>query len=218
MFTELIDTLRCPASHDDSWLVATSTRTEARHIIDGRLGCPVCRESYPITDAVAVFGRAPNLPPVAPFDDAQAFRIAAQLHLIEAPAPILLTGVWSGAVAALLRITPTVRMFVGDARVTIVLDDRVSLLTLPATRFPLASASLRGVALDADHDTDALRRDAARIVRANGRIVVPAECVLDPLCWRPLVRDAELQVAERLPLASAPVQLKRAPSNPLFTS
>ncbi len=216
MFTELIDMLRCTNPHDDSWLVATSTRSEARHIIEGRLGCPVCRASYAIGNAVALFAQAPELPPIARLDEEQAFRIAAQLHLIEAPAPILLTGAWSAAVEALLRITPTVRMFVGNSRVPIALDDRVSLLTLPAQRFPLASAVLRGVALDREHATDALLSDAARILRAGGRLVAPADRMLDALSWKPLVRDAELQVAERLPSASAPIQLKRAPSNPLF--
>jgi len=216
VFTELIDILRCSTPHDDSWLVATSTRSEARHIIEGRLGCPVCRASYAIGNAVALFAEPPALPSIARLDDEEAFRIAAQLYLIEAPAPILLTGTWSAAVEALLRITPTVRMFVGDTRVPIALDDRVSLLTLPGQRFPLASASLRGVALDADHATDALLTDAARIVRAGGRLVAPADRTLDALCWKPLVRDAELQVAERLPSASAPIQLRRAPSNPLF--
>lgn len=218
MFTELIDTLRCPNAHEDSWLVATSTRTEARHIVEGRLGCPVCRGSYPIVDGVARFCAPVSLPLVETFDDETAFRIAAQLHLVEAPSPILLTGRWSAAVEALLRITPTVRMFIGDSQCPIALDDRVSLFTMPGTRVPLATASVRGLALDVDHATAALLADAARVVRANGRIVVPAACGLDPLCWKPLVRDAEVQVAERLPMASAPVQLKRAPANPLFTA
>jgi uncharacterized protein YbaR (Trm112 family) len=218
VFTELIDTLRCPAAHEDSWLVASSTRTEARHIIEGRLGCPVCRGSYPIVNGVAQFGAPVQAPQIEAFDDETAFRIAAQLHLIEAPSPILLTGRWSAAVEALLRITSTVRMFVGDSQLSISLDDRVSLVTLPPTRVPLATASLRGLALDADHATEALLSDAARVVRANGRLVAPVECGLDPLCWTPLVRDADVQVAERLPMPSAPVQIRRAPSNPLFTA
>lgn len=216
MFTELIDTLRCPNAHEESWLVATSTLSDARHIIEGRLGCPVCRGSYPIVNAVAQFGPASEARVVEAFDDDTAFRIAAQLHLIEAPSPILLAGDWSAAVAALLRITPTVKMFVGDSRLSIVRDDRVSLLTLHTARFPLAAASLRGVALDADHATEPLLADVARIVRTAGRLVAPADQVLDTTHWKPLVRDDALQVAERLPAASAPIQLRRAPSKPLF--
>lgn len=216
MFTELIDTLRCPEPHEDSWLVATSTRTESRHVIEGRLGCPVCRASFVIADGNAQFGPPPALPAIAPFDDDTAFRIAAQLHLIEAPSPILLVGEWSAAVAALLRITPTVKMFVGNTQLPIAVDDRVSTLTLPSGRFPLAVASLRGVALDRQHATAPLLADAARVVRTAGRLVVPSDLVLDPDAWTPLVRDSALQVAERRATASAPVQLRRAPAQPLF--
>jgi uncharacterized protein YbaR (Trm112 family) len=216
VFTELIDTLRCPNAHEDSWLVATSTRSEARHIIEGTLGCPICRASYPIANAVAQFAAVRSSAPLEAFDDDTAFRIAAQLHLIEAPSPILLTGAWAAAVPALRRITPTVKMFVGNAPALPVIDDHVSALTMPATRFPLAATSLRGVALDADHATGALLADVSRIVRVTGRLVAPAECALDLSCWKPLVRDAVLQVAERLPAASAPVQLRRAPVQPLF--
>ncbi len=218
MLTEQIDMLRCIAPHTDSWLVASSTRSEARHIVDGRLGCPVCRAEYPILDAVAQFGPTRNPAPLALLDDEQAFRIAAQLHLIEAPAPVLLTGAWSSAVVALLRITPTVKLFVGNTRVPIPRDDRVSVLTLPAARFPLAAGTLRGVALDAEHAASPLLADVARIIRAGGRLVAPATVALDASCWKPLVRDAEVQVAERLPSASAPIQIKRAPSQPLFDS
>lgn len=218
MLTEQIDMLRCVAVHEDSWLVASSTRTDGRHIVDGRLGCPVCRAEYAIVDAVAQFGPSVDISPLPVLDDEQAFRIAAQLHLIEAPAPVLLTGHWSSAVAALLRITPTVKLLVGNTRVPVARDDRVSVLTLPAAKFPLATGTVRGVALDAAHATEALLSDAPRIVRAGGRLVAPAAVLLDASCWKALVRDAEVQVAERLPTASAIVQLKRAPSQPLFDS
>ena len=42
MFIELVDALRCPVAHAESWLVAAAIRMEARHIVDGTLGCPVC--------------------------------------------------------------------------------------------------------------------------------------------------------------------------------
>ncbi|MDZ7630837.1 MAG: hypothetical protein U5K74_05630 [Gemmatimonadaceae bacterium] len=92
MFTELIDTLRCPNDHDDSWLVATSTRSDQRHIVEGRLGCPVCRQTFLIVDGVAQFRAPVAIPPIDALDEDAAFRIAAQLHLVEAPSPILLTG------------------------------------------------------------------------------------------------------------------------------
>ena len=55
MFIELVDALRCPQPHAESWLVVASTRTQARHILEGTLGCPVCRAEYPIVDGVVDF-------------------------------------------------------------------------------------------------------------------------------------------------------------------
>ena len=217
MFTELIDQLRCPNAHEDSWLVATSTRTGSRHILDGKLGCPVCKATFDIVDGEALFTVAPVLRSTITLDDDAAMRLAAQLHLVEAPQPVMLTGQWSRAVAPLRRIVPTVTIFVGDATSVIALDAQVSLLRLPASRIPLATGTLRGLALDRAHANDACVTDAARIVRTNGRLLIPAGTALDDALWRTLAADAEVTVAERLPTASAPVPLRRAPATPLFT-
>jgi uncharacterized protein YbaR (Trm112 family) len=215
--TDLIDTLRCPAAHEDSWLVASSTRSQGRHIMEGRLGCPVCQASVAIVDGVAQFGAPASDGRTPELDHDSAFRLAAQLHLIDAPSPILLAGVWTAAVPALRRITPGVRIFAGDPVLTLAADDQVSVLTLPDGRLPLAAASLRGLALDAVHAREAALTDAARVMRTGGRLVTPVGMALDPDCWAPLVSDAVVQVAERRPAASAPVQLRRAPAQPLFT-
>lgn len=217
MVTDLIDTLRCPADHEDSWLVASSSRSQGRHIMDGRLGCPVCQAGVAIVDGVAQFGAPLHVGSGVPLDHESAFRLAAQLHLIDAPSPILLAGDWTAAVPALRRITPGVRIFAGDPVLSLTADDLVSVLTLPGTRFPLAAASLRGIALDTAHALPRLLADTARVVRTGGRLVTPVGLTLDPESWSPLVSDAVVQVAERRPAASAPVQLRRAPAQPLFT-
>lgn len=203
-------------SHEDSWLVATSTRTGNRHIVDGKLGCPVCRATFEITDGEVMFTTTPVLRSAIVLDDDAAFRLAAQMHLVEAPQPILLTGLWSRAVAPLRRIVSTVTMFVGDATTVATQDERVSTLRLPLTGIPLATGSLRGVALDRAHSSDAFVHAAARVLRVGGRLVVPASVMLDADIWRTLATDADIIVAERLAVASAPVQLRRAPAAPLF--
>jgi hypothetical protein len=109
-------------------------------------------------------------------------------------------------------------MFVADATSLVTLDERVSTLRMPATAIPLASGALRAVALDAGHATAELLDECARVLRTSGRLVAPASIALDAQCWRTLASDAEVLVAERLPSASAPVTLKRAPTAPLFTA
>lgn len=203
-------------SHEDSWLVATSTRTGNRHILDGKLGCPVCRATFDITDGEVMFTTTPVLRSAIVLDDDAAFRLAAQLHLVEAPQPILLTGLWSRAVAPLRRIVSTVTMFVGDATTVVTQDERVSTLRLPPTGIPLATGALRAVALDRTHSSDAFLHAAARVLRTGGRLVVPSSVSLDDQVWRTLATDADVTVAERLPVASAPIAIRRAPAAPLF--
>lgn len=216
MFTELIDTLCCPNPHEQGWLVATSTRTVGRHIMSGRLGCPVCRASFEIVDGEVMFTDGMVLQSTRTLDHDAAFRLAAQLHLVEAPQPILLTGSWSRAVAPLRALVPSVTIFVGNGTSTITQDDRVSTVRLPASVIPLAAGALRAVALDVSHATAALLTESARVLRPGGRLAAPASVALDAGCWNVLASDADTVVAERLPTASAPVTLKRAPAAPLF--
>jgi uncharacterized protein YbaR (Trm112 family) len=216
VFTELIDMLRCPQPHEDSWLVATSTRTGSRHILDGKLGCPVCKTTFDITDGEVLFTHAPVLRSAITLDDDAAFRLAAQLHLVEAPQPVMLVGQWSRAVAPLRRIVSTVTMFVADASSVIALDEKVSTLRLPSRGVPLATGALRGLALDRPHARDAYVRDAARVVGTKGRLVLPSGTTLDETLWKTLASDDDVTVAERLPVATAPISLRRAPAAPLF--
>lgn len=55
MFIELVDSLRCPRVHDDTWLVASVTRFDGRFIVEGSLGCPICRQQYPVHRGVVDF-------------------------------------------------------------------------------------------------------------------------------------------------------------------
>src|SRR5690348_10899014 len=106
MFIELVDALRCPVPHEESWLVASATRMEARHIVEGTLGCPVCRAEYPIRRGVVHFRRDPS--PRARSadsprrDPAEAMRLAAFLGLADAGGFAVLLGAW-GAQASALR-------------------------------------------------------------------------------------------------------------------
>src|SRR5512144_1697663 len=97
MFIELVDALRCPVPHEESWLVAASTRMAFRHIVEGTLGCPVCKAQYAVHRGVVDFRRATHapLPPDAAPDEAQATRLAAFLDLTDHTGFALLLGGWS---------------------------------------------------------------------------------------------------------------------------
>jgi uncharacterized protein YbaR (Trm112 family) len=59
MFIELTDHLRCPADHEESFLVLLPDRLEGRSVRAGRLGCPVCGRTFGVTEGVLDVGGEP---------------------------------------------------------------------------------------------------------------------------------------------------------------
>src|SRR3954452_9680362 len=109
MFIELVDALRCPAGHEERWLVAAPPRMESRHIVDGTLGCPVCKAEYPIRDGVADFRRgAGYVPTGAAHPSAEsAMRLAAMLDLADSQGYAVLLVTWGSQSAELSAIVET---------------------------------------------------------------------------------------------------------------
>lgn len=221
MHIELVETLRCPQPHEDTWLVASVSRFDGREIVEGTLGCPSCRRQYPVlaglvdfTDGVRGLDAGPGaaadaLP--APDDDA-LLRARALLALDDGGGVVLLGG-------TLARCGPP-------------LEDQVQVATLllnpapppPAGRrhrsslrtadlVPIAAASLRAAWLDAATATPALLAGVARALRPGGRLVAPAGCDV-PAGLRELARDGREWVAESLAAASIPVTLRRRDPGP----
>ena len=58
MFVELVDHLRCPAAHEETWLVMAAEETRDRHVITGMLGCPVCNARYAVRGGTVWFAEA----------------------------------------------------------------------------------------------------------------------------------------------------------------
>ena len=61
MFIELTDHLRCPADHDEQFLILLPDVVEQRWVRSGDLACPVCNRAFRITDGVFDLGDAPAL-------------------------------------------------------------------------------------------------------------------------------------------------------------
>ena len=78
MFLELVDSLRCVRTHEDSWLIARADELVDRHIVQGELGCPVCEARYPIRDGVADFRGADRTLPTATSSAASARHAGAR--------------------------------------------------------------------------------------------------------------------------------------------
>ncbi len=213
MYVELIDALRCPRPHEDSWLVAAALETRDRCVVRGVLGCPTCRAEYRVHGGVAAFDQAPgaagaaraaaHTPPPAPDE---ALRLAALLGLAGDGGIVAVAGTWDAAVDALLGVAD-VRVLVVDPSHPYAPREPVGAVT--GAWLPVAAASLRGVALD--DATAAPERLAAAVaaLRPGGRLVAPARARV-PDGARELARDERHWVAERDAPAGAVVPLRRA--------
>jgi uncharacterized protein YbaR (Trm112 family) len=207
MFVELIEALRCPRAHAESALIVSVDRSEARHIVDGTLGCPVCRAEFPISNGEAVFDETAPIPAAAAPDAATAMRLAAFLELTDARGFAVLHGSWGAHMPALATLTQTSVLLVNPPRGV---SDHGAGTVRVADRLPLAPGSARAAALDTA--TLALSRAMTRAVRVGGRLVGPAALPL-PEAAREIARDERMWVAEKTaaPDESAPlVTLRRA--------
>jgi uncharacterized protein YbaR (Trm112 family) len=208
MYIPLVDSLRCPNAHEETWLVASIERAEERDIRQGTLGCPTCYAEYPVVDGVVVFDAAVERGPFVAPDEAEATRIAAALDLTDQRMTALLVGEW-GAHAPIIRAMSPAQLLLINPPAGVVSGDGVSVIL--AGDAPIAASSMDAVALDARvSDTIAAKLRAA--LRGGRRMLGPASRPVPPFLTE-LARDADVWVAQLEPGAatSAPVPLSKRP-------
>jgi uncharacterized protein YbaR (Trm112 family) len=203
VFIELVESLRCPRPHEETWLVAAAQRTEGRDIVTGILGCPICGSEYPVVDGVADFAEHRRDPtPSRPDSPAEAMRLAATLDLTDPRGFVLLTGEWGAYAHDLASIVENQILLVNPPDV-VASGGGVSILRAD-DRLPIARGSARAAAIAAGHADMAAQ--IVEAVRSGGRVIGGSSTAL-PEGTRELARDEEIWVAEREPLATAPVPL-----------
>ncbi len=179
MRVELLDLLRCPAEHEDSWLVLSADTWQDVHVASGRLGCPVCRAEYPISGGVANFSASATIPvaqsperlPGAgenPRD--RVMRLAAQLDLREPSGVILLEGRYSALATELAAdFVSSVVALSGDG----LSSPGVSVIRI-GDRLPVRSWILRAAAVDLAGVAGFTLAEVVRVLRSGARLVAPA--------------------------------------------
>ena len=202
MHIEFIDLLRCPATHEDSWLVAAVTRMDGRIVIEAKLGCPVCGAAYFIREGVALFdgdssgkARHGTVAGNARRDDESddSTRVAAFLDLTRPGALALLAGDWAPASAGVAELTGARIISLNAPHVG---DGPANVAEVRAgERIPIVGRSLDGVALDMAHSAQGMLDEAARLLRPRSRLIAAASAQLPPP-FRELARDANLVVAD----------------------
>ncbi len=204
MYVELLDTLRCTAVHESSWLVATASRTEGRFILAGVLGCPVCSAEYVIRDGAVWFGERDAAVGIAGAiqSEDEVTRLAALLGFDEAGGLYLLEGPLGVMGEALADVAPA-RFILhsppeGCAGHAIIRG--------AGDLVPVGSGLLRGAAIS--RASQPLAEATARALAAKGRLVAPADTPV-PEGLTVLARDERHWVAERGAVPTAPVGISR---------
>lgn len=207
MFIELIDILRCPEDHRDSWLVAAIAERDDRLVREGMLGCPVCAREYPVAHGIAWFGavpdeRAARPADAQPADDEGAMRAGALLAPAEG-ATLALAGSWAPHAHALAALIP-VRIFAVNPPTR--LEDSERVATVETGRgLPFAPNALRGIALGETATAHELSA-AIRVLADGGRLVAPVALAV-PAGITELARDDAWWVGEK---RGALIGLRRA--------
>lgn len=191
MFLPLVDSLRCPKVHAETWLVASIERLDDRDIISGVLGCPECLAEYPIRDGVVHFDGHAHRPPFIAPTEHDALRLAAGLDLTDARMNAILHGAWGASAPIIAGMSPAHLLLVNPPE-GIASGDGVSIVVGEAVRF--ASASMAAAAIDATA-TPAQIAAFRAAVKGGGRLVAPIAVPL-PDELTELVRDEDIWIGQ----------------------
>ncbi len=172
----LTDRLICPRCGPDFGLILLAHRMEARRVVEGELGCPNCRERYPIRGGVGDLRFPPGQPRQAASgeteapDPGEAMRLAATLDLGGGPGTVALVGATAAHAGALAELVGDIEVVVvGPAAAAVQAASGVSRI-VSGTRIPFHSRTLRGVALGGTESAGALP-EAVRVLAPLGRLV-----------------------------------------------
>lgn len=171
MFIELTDHLRCPADHEESFLVLLPDRMEGRWVKSGQLGCPVCGQTFEMVDGVLDTGDAPAADASRPnFESLTAEGLTALTGLSGPGGYLVLVGALAGYWQDLSQTNHGVGLVAVNPGPDVL--DAPGVSVIRSGRIPLKSRSMRGVVLSRPYaDDSAWVREAARVVLPGLRVV-----------------------------------------------
>ncbi len=173
-------------------------------LVAADLACPVCGAEFLLRGGIARFG-APVPSIAAHHPDAE--RLAALLGMTGGTVPVLLTGAYARAGAALAALVDVPQVWLDapdDADTDVPMLSRL----VGTTRLPLGVETLAAAAVDRAHAEAPMVSSITRALRVGGRLVAPTS-VERPADLKELARDAHEWVAESTTRASGLIELRR---------
>jgi uncharacterized protein YbaR (Trm112 family) len=168
MFIELTDHLRCPADHDEAFLVLLPDRVEGRSIRTGTLGCPICDRRFALQDGVLDTGDTPS-PGLEP-GKLTAEALAPLAGLNGPGGYLVLVGPPAARWRDVAELVPGVALVAVNPPPEVA--DEAGISVLRGGRLALKTSSMRGVVLGPPYGGDpAWVQEAARVVLPGLRVV-----------------------------------------------
>jgi uncharacterized protein YbaR (Trm112 family) len=163
MFIELTDHLRCPADHEESYLVLLPDEMRERSVRAGRLGCPVCGRIHEVKEGVLDLGGGDTALPETTILTPEA--LTALVGLSGPGGYMVLVGRPAMAWREVAKRNPGVGLVAVNPPAQV--EDEPGVSVLRSGRLPLKSRSVRGVVLGSPFGGD------PRWVGEAGRVVLP---------------------------------------------
>jgi uncharacterized protein YbaR (Trm112 family) len=169
------DRLACPRCGPAFGLILRADRLADRRVHEGGLGCPNCREVYPVTRGMGDLRPPPRgaLGP-APLPDPEPSRVDlvhALLGIVEGPAHILALGSAARFAAALSARVPELEVVAAHPAAADWPEAHGVSRAVVGPTLPFQDRKLRGVLLEGAGERAEIR-EAARVLAAGGRVVV----------------------------------------------
>lgn len=173
----LTDRLICPRCGPGFGLILRADQLLERRVLEGGLGCPNCRDLFPIRGGFADLRPPPRgeLPPASPLphpDAEETVRLAALLGVVEGPGNVGLVGALAAHAAGLAERIPGIEVvaIAADARAEPEREGVSRMLGGP--ELPFHPGSLRALAVPGGAALLAHPEPLSGLVPRGGRIVV----------------------------------------------
>lgn len=204
MDLRLTDVLACPRCGPGFGLVLLAHRVSAGRLVDGDLGCPNCRERYPVRDGFADLRPPPReplpeSPALEPGGGEEAFRLTALMGVAEGPGWILVAGEDARLAPGIAGIVNGIEVIAAHPGLRSWGEQAGVSRIAAAGRLPFHGRPLRAVALTGGADP-ALLPEAVRLLAPAARLVLDTglpdgRAALEALDLDVLVDEAGVTVA-----------------------
>ncbi len=168
----LTDIVTCPRCGPEFGLILLADRVEERRVLQGRLGCPNCREMYPVEGGVLDLRLVEGAEDASPPDPDGAVRVAALLGLAGAGGTVLVAGPGAELAPGIAALVPGLEVVALTARFPAGPEGPGVSRVAGGPAIPLRGGMLRGVALTGAAAAETPLAEALRVLAPGTRLLL----------------------------------------------